>query len=540
MKRITFLLRNPGYFRNIEWIVEDLSKSKLCDVRVVIGGIKNQGRIKRTLNGNREKMKTRGDDRKIAFNELQDRFPEVLFTTSYFDGGLSLYERTIKILVDNLFFWQESTKSNAPARNRLGIRMTSHQISLLENRSDKTIRELLMIGESRLLEKLKSGRALIRMKKYIASLNTELICVIPCVGDEIALLIGQASKELKIPAVGLVASWDNLTIKGKFLNVFSKVICWSNFQIEELATLHNYHVPEHDIVAVGAYPFAHRSSINGPVLPFGHNKVRITWLMSSGFIGGAVLGDKDFSEELKLIHEFIAFLSRLSHEERRSLFITFRLHPQNVSDPEFEIYFRKLKVSYGIDFQVDFSGEPIGEYKRKAYTQLLQQTDVCVGLATTAVFEAALLGKTTIAPPGDLAKRSFEQLSHGKYLTESYGGPVSVSGDWFDFYSKLAQPKKFIPRHQFAQWLSPKLDFDTVNKTSIEILSTSTKALSRDLIQTKFSFNNKLLFERLYLTGIHSGIQSKIYGIRKRILYAIRFKKKKLQRFFQAWQVYQN
>jgi hypothetical protein len=49
-KRITFILRNPGYFRNIEWIISHLIENSEILVKVVIGGVEKNSKKNGTRN----------------------------------------------------------------------------------------------------------------------------------------------------------------------------------------------------------------------------------------------------------------------------------------------------------------------------------------------------------------------------------------------------------------------------------------------------------------------------------------------------------
>lgn len=531
-KRITFLLRNPGYFRNIEWLIKTLIDDFSCDIRVIIGGIQSQKKLKMTLDGLQVKNKERGIERKEAIQELKTRYPEVHFSTNYPVFSLGAIATSKKLSVDNLFFLQEATVGNTPARDRLGIRLTKIQQKLLSQLTYEEIAILILKGEKSLIKSVNRSNQLRKMASEVVKFDSDLVCVIPCVGDANALLLGLSSNMVGLPSIGLIASWDNLTIKGKYLNVFSKTICWSNFQIKELTKLHGYEKSHDKFRAVGFYPFAHRlkyarQSQYHQVLQ--SDLVNVTWFMSSGFISnnsGSIIAS---FTELDLIGEFISHLNKTRPVEFNRLKLVFRLHPQNSNDVNYLEFFQNLKLISKVEFIVDSSGEPIGDLKRESYDKLLLETDICVGLATTAVFEAALLGKRTIAPPGILSRRSFQQMSHGSYLKSSNGGPVLQVEDWSEFLEAILNPSIFIPSDEFLDWTIPQLHAKTLTLAASEILSTEITPNVPIRVKPK-EVKYGILWILLYTLGSISILNSVMSKTHKKIVFFLSLRRKRLQK----------
>ena len=65
----------------------------------------------------------------------------------------------------------------------------------------------------------------------------------------------RAAGELGVPSVLLVASWDNLTNKGRIKEPPTLTVVWNTAQVDEAERLHG--VPRDRVVAVGAHTFDH-------------------------------------------------------------------------------------------------------------------------------------------------------------------------------------------------------------------------------------------------------------------------------------------
>jgi hypothetical protein len=461
--RVVFLLRNPGYFRNIEWLVKYLTEGVNYDVRVIIGGVENSLKVGDPASGEK---KSKQKNRLMALNDLAVRYESVLFSIDYPKLPVDLAIGVQKNLLDILFFTQDVNINNKPARDRIRGNLSSGISRIVECQKIDTQKALRRHGERALVNSTIVSNGVRAAEKFLMSLDADVIAVMPCVGDESALLLGLACQNLGIPSIGLVASWDNLSIKGQYLNVFSRTICWSDFQIREIEEVHKILDVPSRAIAVGPYPFAHRSFAleKGPKHNERNlNKVRhVTWFMSSGFISTSGKVESLFSEELELIKEFLTeFSTRRSHNSV-SWLLTIRLHPQNAKNSKYIDFLERVRDETSIDFVIDDSGEPIGDTGREAYTSLLARTNVFVGLATTALFEGALLGKPALIPPGKLAERSFFQLNHGRYLRSENGGPARVTRDWSQFFQDLNSPLTYTPEGEFLDWLNPRLHARTV------------------------------------------------------------------------------
>lgn len=487
---LLIIIRNPGYFRNIEWIVADLVKQQNLDLTILVGGLD-------------KKLNIRASKRLAALDALIDKYPSINFATYPNLPKISNSLRISKMILDACFFLQKDTVKNTPAKERIDKNLILAQRLLLRKLSDVNRQSLFIYTSNKYHDLLETSPIDRDFFDFLNFNEIDKACFIPCVGDERQILLAASCRNLGIETIGLVASWDNLSIKGQFIDIFSKTICWSDAQLIELQTLHNIEFNKSRHKALGAYPFAHRTIYPHSKLQQsenGRDHKFVTWFLSSGFIGNFNrLSDNIISDELLLISDFLHELKKYKSNDLQEWKITFRLHPQSHGEKRVEEYFDKLRIKTGISFVLDNSGEPVGENKRNSYTQLLQETDVCVGLATTALFEASLLGKPTVAPPGELAERSFKDLIHGKYLTVSNGGPAELSADWVDFIDKISKASGFTPSGNYLNWVNPKVNYETPALVVNEILFTKSQIESNARIQLPpRSYLPQLIFRLFY------------------------------------------
>jgi hypothetical protein len=463
-KRITFILRNPGYFRNIEWIISHLIENSEILVKVVIGGV--------------EKNSKKNATRRAAYEILVSRYPLIEFDYNYPRNELSWRLSNLKRLSDYLFFLNPDFPENSPAKFRAMSQMSkleSRVANFLERSSHGSLRQTTL---EILVSNFRHEKSLPKLEKYINHLNTDYLAIIPAVADANSLLLAAAAKKTKTQSIGIVASWDNLTIKGQYIDLYDKTLFWSEGQISELIKFHGIEFDERRHGFFGCYPFAHRI-IDKVIENRGSEKIRtLTWFMSSGFIGtnqrdlrAISKANTEITSETELLAKFLNEISK-----RKSLLylwqVIIRPHPQQTEDSENLKPLLDEVADLGLMDLVrfDFSGEPVGESNRTQYSTLLEKTYVGVGLATTALFELGLMGKNVLAPPGTLANRSFDQLVHGGYLLERNGGPVQKTRNWEDFFSLLFASKSFTPAGQFKGMTLPTCDSDTLSNIQSFIL----------------------------------------------------------------------
>jgi hypothetical protein len=271
------------------------------------------------------------------------------------------------------------------------------------------------------------------------------------VGESFAELVSDSAKLSRIPSVGTVSSWDNLTIKGLLRDKFDKYIVWGEGKLDEAVELHS--VPIEKIKVVGPYPFVYIDKSMGARTK-GLGNSYVLWLTSSTFITNGV------QNEWLLIEEFVIYCLGAGEIEILDKLLI-RLHPQTPGGKNAFLSWietRNHLIQESIkttQVTCEFTETVM---QRDAYLQQISGSACSISLATTAGVESWLCGVPLVSPPGDLTKRSFDNFKHGKLLDSDYGGPIKRSNSWEEFISFLKNPINQNVSNEFSRYFGLNLN----------------------------------------------------------------------------------
>jgi hypothetical protein len=237
----------------------------------------------------------------------------------------------------------------------------------------------------------------------------------------------KSAKELSMPCALCVHSWDNLTNKGLIHIQPDYVFVWNHHQKLEAIT---YHSIEPDrVIVTGAQcydkwfdqclqtsqaEFLEKVGLN-PSYPY------ILYLCSSRFIA---------PKEVKFVKKILHALRTSEDESLNNLGLLVRPHPQNADQWQ----------------QVDFSrwgntaiwpsmGEnPVSEQSRANFYDSIAHSHGVVGINTSAMIEAGILGKPVFTILGNFKETQHGTL-HFHYLLN--GGLLQISESIGEFLSQL-------------------------------------------------------------------------------------------------------
>ncbi len=251
----------------------------------------------------------------------------------------------------------------------------------------------------------------------------------------------RAARQLGLPSVLCVASWDNLSNKGAIRVIPDKVVVWNDEQIEEAVDFH--YVPRERVITTGAQTFdtwfERKPTVDRKTfceaLGLDPGRKLIAYLCSSGSIGG---------EEWVFIEKWLAAVRSAKSGPVADAQVLIRPHPKN-------------RGQWG--GQDSFQGAPVwplgdeGFYGRSGADCLfntLWHADVHVGLNTTAMIEAAILNRPVLTPQLNEmpeVQRATEQMYHFRYISEETGGFVRISHTMERHLEQLAEslehPERF-------------------------------------------------------------------------------------------------
>jgi hypothetical protein len=263
----------------------------------------------------------------------------------------------------------------------------------------------------------------------------------------------KAAHRLGIPVVFIPFSWDNLTNKGLMRVHPDRVIVWNDIQRREAVELHGC-APD-DIVITGAarfddffarQPSTSRAEFLGT---YGLDPARpmVLYLGSSQLTG---------PNEMELIRRWAESFRHSEDPTIRECSILVRPHPA-------------LRSSWTSVDMSDIGNIAVSlEASRGADQELfdsLYQAHAAVGLNTSAMLEAAIVGRpvhTLLIPGFDEGQIG---TMHFHYLVEAYGGLATIARDFAEHHQQLApilrQPCVPSPRSRaFAQHFLRPLGID--------------------------------------------------------------------------------
>lgn len=241
----------------------------------------------------------------------------------------------------------------------------------------------------------------------------------------------KAAHHLGVPVAFPVFSWDNLTTKGTIHTQPDRIFVWNEFQRSEALAYHRATPDQVDVL--GAWRFDEFTEFR-PRLDYAEfcrrnrfdtNERTILYIGSSPIVAAT---ESDF------IDEWAAAIRKSPDASVRRANILIRPHPRNelawwdsikaISEPRINIQ--------ALDHLSLFETHDLHD--------ALSNCDAVVGLVTSAMIEAAILGKPVHTIITDLAGEGQDGTVHFDYLTEAGGGLLHVAHDLDEHIKSLGSP----------------------------------------------------------------------------------------------------
>ncbi len=241
----------------------------------------------------------------------------------------------------------------------------------------------------------------------------------------------KSARRARVPTGVCVASWDNLTNKGLIRFVPERVFVWNDVQRHEATGLHG--MPAERVVATGAQVFdewfERRPSRSrevfmetvglDPALPY------VLYACSSPFV------TQHSREEVELVERWIGALRSSFDERLRRIGIMVRPHPVGK-------VWKTVDLSHLGNATVwpAKSRRPVAAHERADFFDSFAHSAAVVGINTTAMIEAAILGKSVLTIlTSDFAQ---ETTLHFHYLLAENGGFLHVAPSLPEHVEQLA------------------------------------------------------------------------------------------------------
>lgn len=229
----------------------------------------------------------------------------------------------------------------------------------------------------------------------------------------------KSARALGIPTVLAVGSWDHLTTKGLIRVMPDRVLVWNHTQREEAIALHG--VDPQRIVITGAQPFD-RWFTREPELAHAAFCARVGLPAQRPFIlfVGSTASISETDAEQRFVRRWLGELRRSLPAELRDVSVLVRPHPYNPGtwkDAD-------LSELGPVAVWPRDGANIVAEENRSDYFHSLAHCSAVVGVNTSAMIEAAVVGCSvhTVRAP-EFAETQSGTVHFGYVLAER-GGPV--------------------------------------------------------------------------------------------------------------------
>jgi len=274
-----------------------------------------------------------------------------------------------------------------------------------------------------------------RLLQFLDTHRPDVVVVSPLVdasSDQVDLV--RASHASGIRTVAAIASWDNLTNKGHMRVVPDLVTVWNERQREEATTLHG--VPAAHVAVTGAQLFdrwferrpsqSHDAFCAMVGLPT--DRPIVLYTGSSVFIARSEF-------EVPFVRRWMATLRNSGNALLRDAAILVRPHPFNCDSWEHADFSEFGPVAVWPRQRYT----PAAESSRDSFFDSLYYSAAVVGINTSAMIEAAILGKPVLSlMTGDFAGTQ-EGTLHFRYLLPENGGFLRVGSTLEEHAAQLAE-----------------------------------------------------------------------------------------------------
>ena len=318
----------------------------------------------------------------------------------------------------------EKSNEFEPVGRRLALRVARR----LASTTDASLSERVIRTAARLEAAIPTSA---HIDRYIREQAPDVVLATPVVNrasTQVEFL--KSARRLGIPAATCVASWDNLTNKGLLKFAPERVFVWNEVQRREATELHG--IPAERVVATGAQlfdPWFERSPSGSreefvrrigldPALPY------VLYVCSNPAMTE--------EPESAFVIEWVGALRASGDERLRRIGIAIRPHPNEAGE------WRDADLGGFENVSIwPPEGElPVTDDARAGFFDSLAHSAAVVGINTTAMIEAAIVGKsvlTVLAP--EFAQ---ESTLHFDYLLEENGGFLHVATSLEEHVQQLA------------------------------------------------------------------------------------------------------
>ena len=264
------------------------------------------------------------------------------------------------------------------------------------------------------------------LRAFLRAERPDVLLVTPLVTGTALVDCVRASAALGIPSGLPVASWDNLTTKGPLYAPPDALIVWNEAQREEAARELDY--PESRVRVTGAHAFDDWFTRRARPR---HEICRRAGLNATAlYVMYACSSRRIAPNERGFVEAWIQALRASGDERLRDLGVIVRPHFQNADG--WRTWRAHLR---GVAVWPPAGEDPVTEAAKADYFDTLVHSVAVVGLNTTALIEAGIVGRPVLTiVPGTFGQ---ETTPHFHHLVE--GGLLQVARGFDEHLAQLAR-----------------------------------------------------------------------------------------------------
>jgi hypothetical protein len=301
-------------------------------------------------------------------------------------------------------------------------------IERLATGADAALSERTLSLLARLEEAVPTSR---RVTRFVAAQRPDVVLASPVTefaSSQIEYL--KSARRLGIRTGICVASWDNLTGKGLLRFVPDRVVVWNEIQRNELEEMHG--IPRERVVLTGAQRFDDwfgRGPSTGAA-EFARNvgldpaQRYVLYLCSSPFIA---------PNEVDFVRRWLEAIRKSDSPSLRPIGVLVRPHPQN------GLQWRGIDLAeFGNAVVWPPEGaQPDAGEARAGYFDSLAHSACIVGINTSGLIEAGIVGKSVLTVVDDDFAGTQEGTLHFHYLRWENGGLLHVASNLDEHLEQL-------------------------------------------------------------------------------------------------------
>jgi hypothetical protein len=257
------------------------------------------------------------------------------------------------------------------------------------------------------------------VERWVSDARPDVLVISPLVAAGRQTDVVKSAEALGVPTVLAVTSWDHLSTKGLVKARPDRTMVWNETQREEANVYH--HIPPEEVTVTGAYPFD-RWFGREPARERAAFCARVGLPADRPFVLflGSTDSISDTLAEQRFVREWVTALRSSPDPTVREAAVLVRPHPYNPGT------WAAVDASDLGDVAVGPRGgaNPVDEADRADYFDSLYHCAAAVGINTSAMIEAAIVGRPVLTiRTADFADTQ-DGTVHFHYLRAECGGFV--------------------------------------------------------------------------------------------------------------------